>query len=122
MMTREQLIEKSLQAMRQAPGLLAASEPEDQSTDEYDAIVIATINERVPDCEFKICGDLALEVECCESCHTFYPHYDMYLETLPNGEPAWICCSVRSALLNPNTDATNPERELMDLEKALGGN
>jgi hypothetical protein len=70
-MTKEQLIEKSLQAMRQAPGLLVSSEPEDQSTDEYDAIVIPTTNERVPDCAFKTCGDLALEVECCENCHTF---------------------------------------------------
>ena len=44
MMTKGQLIEKIFQAMRQAPGLLASSEPEGRSTDEYDAIVIVTMN------------------------------------------------------------------------------
>lgn len=111
MMTKQQVIDATLQAMHQAYGF----------SDECDAIVMATLNERLPDREFKTCEDLSLGVECCDSCHTFYPHYDMYLETLPNGELAWLCCRVRSALRNPGQSDEEQDQEWIDLEEALGG-
>jgi hypothetical protein len=40
--------------MPQAPDLLASSEPEDQSTDEYDAIVIATMNDPAIETEPRV--------------------------------------------------------------------
>ncbi len=39
-----------------------------------------------------------LNVECCETCHEFYPHYDMSLIELPDGAKAWVCDHVKSAI------------------------
>lgn len=116
-MMRQELIDMTWRAVSRAPSL--PIEPEGPSRDEdYDAIIIFTLNERLPHCEFTTCEDLALGVECCETCHTLYPHYEMYLDDLPDGGKAWICCSVRSALRG---EKTTPTSEEIDLEEALGG-
>jgi hypothetical protein len=62
--------------------------------------VIAELNEQLPEGEIKTCEDFKhLNVECCETCHRYYPHYDVKLVSLPDGSTAWICCTVRSAVL-----------------------
>ena len=121
-MTRDELIKATLRAMSEAPDCDSSGSMEGHNTDNYDAIVIATLSERLPDGQIKTCDDLALSVECCTNCHTFYPHYDMCLEILPDGAAAWICCAVRSALLSPQPYPKERQRELMELEEALGGN
>ena len=94
-MTKNEVIRATLQAMRGDKGLLATRSQEAAA---YESVVVTTLNERLPTSEFKTCADFALGVECCETCHTFCPHYDMYFERLSTREHAWICCSVRSAL------------------------
>jgi hypothetical protein len=66
----------------------------------YDDFVIATLNELLPSGNIKTCEDFqGLGVKCCHTCHTCYPDYHMKLVNLPDGSKAWICCNLRSALL-----------------------
>ena len=103
-MTKDEIIAASLLAMRRVQGLLAAREAGDGNTDEYEDVVIAALAERLPEGDIKTCDDLRhLGIECCNICHTSYPHYDMYLERVPDGRRCWVCCSVRSALLEIST-------------------
>lgn len=67
---------------------------------DYEELVIATLREQLPDDDVTTCENFeGLGAQCCETCHEFYPHYDMYLQSLPTGSKAWLCCAVRAALL-----------------------
>jgi hypothetical protein len=84
--------------------------------DEYDrSITIPELMKRLPDSEILTCKEFDFPVECCDSCHYFYAHYDMDLVDLPDGRKAWICCTVRGALFH---EPSGPD---VDLEEALGG-
>jgi hypothetical protein len=68
-------------------------------------IVIQTIEAKLreiePDGEIRTCSDFGhLLTECCEICHTFYPHYEMSLLEVEGGGKVWICCAMDRAL-NP---------------------
>jgi len=80
---------------------------------EYQTIVIAELYRKLPDgVEIKTCEDFRhLNVECCDTCHNFYPHYEMRVIDLPDGSSAWVCDAVEWAIY--------PERyqALMDLAK-----
>jgi hypothetical protein len=42
--------------------------------------VMAELQERLPDTDIRTCGDFRhLNVTCCDTCHAFYPHYEMSL-------------------------------------------
>jgi hypothetical protein len=45
----------------------------------YQTIVIAELQRKLPEgVEIKTCEDFKhLNVECCDTCHNFYPHYEM---------------------------------------------
>jgi hypothetical protein len=98
-MTKTEIIELTLQQIeyRQNP-------PPEEIVDcvgieGYDDFVIATLNELLPTGDIKTCEDFSdLRVECCHTCHTYYPHFDMQLVDFPDRTKAWICCSLRSAL------------------------
>ncbi len=119
-MKKDEIIQTTLRAMRQDRDLLANGETGDDDWDSYEAIVIAAMTERLPERDFTTCADFGeLGAECCHTCHTLYPHYEMYIEDLPDGNKAWICCFVHSALRGEKT----PEdlQAEVDLEAALGG-
>jgi hypothetical protein len=120
-MTKQDLIELTLKTMHNSRYSNPTEEPGGQDADEYDEVVLTALTERLPEGDIKTCEDLSLGVECCETCHTFYPHYEMYFETLPGGGSAWICCGVRRALQNPGKSEEDQETEWVDLEEALGG-
>ena len=61
-----------------------------------------------------------LDIDCCETCHTLCPHYEMYLEELPLGRKAWICCRVLSAFFGPGHQSDHLRENFLDLERALG--
>jgi hypothetical protein len=67
---------------------------------DYQPIVIAELQRKLPEgVEIKTCEDFKhLNVECCDTCHNFYPHYEMRLIELPDGSPAWVCDTVRWAI------------------------
>jgi hypothetical protein len=83
-------------------------------------VVIPEMLRRLPEGEIATCGDLRLADKCCESCHAFYPHYDMYVVQLSDGRTGWICCAVRR-LLFPETSIPDDLPEFVDLMEALGG-
>ncbi len=61
--------------------------------------VMAELQERLPETDIKTCEDFRhLNVTCCDTCHTFYPHYEMSLIDLPDGAKAWVCDPVRWAI------------------------
>ena len=36
---------------------------------------------------------------CCDTCHKFYPHYEMsVIDPLPDGGKAWVCDTVKWAI------------------------
>jgi hypothetical protein len=113
--TKNEIIQMTLQAVGLDSGPLTTDE------EKYRAIVEATLRERLPDTNFKICGEFdRLAATCCETCHTLYPHYEMYVEDLPSGEKAWICCGLRSALREPLKQKDQLQDEVVDLERLLG--
>jgi hypothetical protein len=67
---------------------------------EYRESVIAELDRKLPDgVEIKTCEDFRhLNVKCCDTCHNFYPHYEMRVIDLPDGSSAWVCDTVRWAI------------------------
>lgn len=120
-MTKQELIKMTLKAMRNARHSIAPEEYGSQDTEGDDSGALSILTERLPEGDIKTCQDTSTGVECCDTCHTFIPHYEMYLETLPTGELAWICCSVRSAVRNPGGAKEIQGTDWIDLEEALGG-
>ena len=98
-MIRDEVIEATMLQMRQAGGLLAGEAGEPGGSDRYEDVVITTLNERLPSGDLRVCQDFGhLVIDCCDVCHTQYAHYDMYIEQMSDGQHAWICCAIRSAL------------------------
>jgi len=67
---------------------------------DYEEHVLETLHEKLPEgVDIKTCDDFKqLGVECCETCHRDYPHYEMSLIDLPDGGKAWVCDHVKWAL------------------------
>src|SRR5260370_1879480 len=99
-MTKNEIITKTLAAMNQDGGDIGGTERDSNEEPDYEELVIATLREQLPDDDVKTCEDFeGLKMQCCATCHRFYPHYDMCLENLPTGGKAWLCCAVRAASL-----------------------
>ncbi|MDP9159615.1 MAG: hypothetical protein M3O09_05225 [Acidobacteriota bacterium] len=95
-MTKNDVIEKTLREA--APRMATYELPYDDGIDE-DEVIIAELDSRLPDTDLKTCSDFAhLGVNCCETCHKFYPEYEMSVIRLPDGETAWVCDPVKDAL------------------------
>jgi hypothetical protein len=99
--TKNEIITKTLAEMnRDCEGVGGSERDPDEELDDAE-LVIVTLRERLPDDDVHTCEDFeGLKPQCCETCHRFYPHYDMYLENLPTRGKAWLCCAVRAALLS----------------------
>src|ERR1035441_382876 len=95
-MTKQEIIETTLKAMGWSP--------------EENETVIIELEWRLPDnLDIKTCDDFKhFNVECCDTCHTFYAHYDMYLIDLSEGGNAWVCCAVNRAMF-PKSDQNDDE-------------
>jgi hypothetical protein len=79
---------------------------------DYIEVVTAELRRRLPDQAITTCDDFAVlsERKCCETCHTFYAHYDMDLIKIQEDEWAWVCCSVCDAIrLQVQSNASNTE-------------
>lgn len=71
-----------------------SDEPDDEE------VVIAELEGRLPNgLDIKTCVDFKhLGIECCETCHGHYAHYEMSIIDLPGGGQAWVCCPVKRAI------------------------
>jgi hypothetical protein len=123
-MNRNQIIVKTLEDMRgyewsQREEFYRQS-AEAEELDRYDRdTTIPELMKRLPDSDIMSCKDLDFPVECCDSCHYFYAHYDMHLVELPDARKAWICCAVLRALFHEPRESDYSQG--VDLEEALGG-
>lgn len=91
-LTRAELIVRSLEEM----GLLSLSEKDPQLGEKIRRIpiVVAGLQLRLPDGDITVCGAFsALNVGCCNACHTD-PLHGMRLVELPCCGWAWLCCAV----------------------------
>jgi hypothetical protein len=94
--TKNEIIEKTLKDI--GPRLKQHETPCSEEPD-CGEIVIAELQARLPETDIKTCEDFRhLNVTCCDTCHTFYPHYDMSLIDLPDGANAWVCDPVKWAI------------------------
>jgi hypothetical protein len=96
-MNKAEIIAKTMKDM--GPIGLQTEPPFSDEQDEEE-LIIFVLQDVLPDnMEIKVCDDfLHLNVQCCETCHEFYPHYDMSLIDLPDGGKAWVCDFVKWAL------------------------
>lgn len=92
-MTKTDIIEQTLKEI----GLrLSLHEIPYSEEPDYQEIVIAELQKRLPKTDIKTCDNFQhLNVTCCDTCHTFYPHYEMSLIDLPDGGEAWVCDPVK---------------------------
>jgi hypothetical protein len=83
--------------------------------------LVAALQSADPDADIRTCEDFGhLHVECCDTCHHSYPHYDMALIDLESGGNAWICCAM-DTVLNPGKHLKLVQLpEFVDLESLLG--
>ena len=110
-MTKAEIIAKTIRDMAQKYG----------PDEEYEAeVIIPTLNDRVPEGDSKTCENFThLNVGCCETCHTFYAHYEMDVVELPDGGKAWICHAVKNALF-PETKVDKNSTQTKTLNDILG--
>jgi hypothetical protein len=98
--TKDEIIAKTVAEMNRDCRDSDDSKRDPREVLDREELVIVTLREQLPDNDVSTCEDFeGLKARCCDTCHRFYPHYDMYLEGLPTGGKAWLCCTVRAALL-----------------------
>jgi hypothetical protein len=94
--TKNEIIEHTLKEI--GPRLNLHGIPYSEEPD-YQEIVIAELQKTLPETDIKTCDDFRHQnVTCCNTCHTFYPHYEMSLIDLPDGAEAWVCDPVKWAI------------------------
>jgi hypothetical protein len=80
---KNEIITKTLAEMN--CGDSGGSECDQSEKLDCEELVIVTLREQLPDDDVNTCEDFeGLKAQCCEPCHRFYPHYDMYLEEPPD--------------------------------------
>jgi hypothetical protein len=81
---------------------LIPPEHEPPYSDEHseEEFIISVLRDRLPESvDIKTCEDFRhFNVECCNTCHNFYPHYEMSVIDLPDGGKAWVCDTVKWAI------------------------
>jgi len=72
-MTKAEIIDKMLRAMNLSPFENEPPFSDDQDEEEF---ITSVLQDRLPEgVEIKTCEDFRhLNVECCDTCHNFYPH------------------------------------------------
>jgi hypothetical protein len=113
-MTKAEIIAKTMKDM---PPIQVQTDPPFSEEQDDEEFIISVLQDVLPDgVDIKVCDDFKhLNVECCETCHEFYPHYDMSLIKLPDGgKAAWVCDTVKWALYPEKYQAVgSPEGRLL---------
>jgi|SRR5579872_1598007 hypothetical protein len=83
-MNKTEIIAKTMKDM--TPIGMQTEPPFSDEQDE-EGFVFSVLQDVLPDgVDIRTCDDFKHpNVECCETCHNFYPHYDMSLIDLPGG-------------------------------------
>ncbi len=118
LLKKSEVIEETLGAMRQE----ACQDEGGTALEEYlSSIVIPALMQLLPDgIDIKTCRDVRVfQIACCKTCHTLYPHYEMYLVELPEDGKGWVCCAFRSALIGTESSAEQREAVTLDVRAIL---
>lgn len=76
------------------------------------SVILEELERRLTEDQYLTCVDFQhFDVCCCMSCHTVYPHYDMYVVNLDDGRHAWVCCPMRHILLREVRATGGPNAE-----------
>jgi|ERR1700722_11348110 len=95
-MTKAEIIAKTLRAMNLNP---PENEPPFSDEQDEEEFITSVLQDVLPDGDIKTCEDFKhLGVECCETCHGHYAHYEMSVIDLPSGGKAWVCDTVKWAI------------------------
>ena len=96
-MTKAEIIAKT---MKDITPIGLQTEPPFSDEPDEEEFIVSVLQDVLPDgVGIKVCDDFKhLGVRCCETCHEFYPHYDMSLIDLPDGGKAWVCDAIKCAL------------------------
>jgi hypothetical protein len=100
-MTKGQIIESVLEEMRATYShKIRRPNEEDEEEQEVIAQLGKLLRDAAPDEDILTCADFTdLNLECCTTCHYFmYPFDFSQGVRLKNGEYAWVCCAIGSAV------------------------
>ena len=123
-MKKAEIIAQILNDMR----YISTDEKTDFSDEpDYEGIVIGALEASLKEIEagknIRTCSDFGhLNVQCCETCHSFYPYYEMSLVDVEGGGNAWICCTMDRALNPQRHSRLESSAEYKMLEMIFGGN
>jgi hypothetical protein len=66
----------------------------------YPTVIRLELEKRLTEETYLTCEDFDhFDTNCCETCHTCYPHYEMSIVVLSDGRHAWLCDSVKGILM-----------------------
>jgi hypothetical protein len=89
--------------------------------EEVIATLEASLQNADGDDEIRTCADFkGLNIECCETCHTFYPEDEMALLDVEAGGNAWLCCAMGRALNPLKQAAFEQSEEYRMIDEILG--
>ncbi len=71
------------------------------------------MEKRLTESLYLTCEDFChLDVVCCDTCHNFYPHYDMWIVVLSDGWHVWVCDTTKHILMHQGAAATPDEEQI----------
>ena len=128
MKTRQQIVDEILQwhegrCKKSDEGDYYKNLAEEQGQDYVDKLIAerdgyfkeieVELAKRLTEESYLTCEDFDhFDVTCCDTCHTCYPHDEMWIVVLSDGRHAWVCDSIKHILMR-QTDLTpvSPETE-----------
>jgi hypothetical protein len=119
-MIRSEIIELTIERMGIEDRYLQPAASDSVYIEDFVDHVIATLAQKLPDGEIQTCDDFKnLGIECCDGCHLYHPETGMTLVPLTDGRKAWVCCSLRPALLEPDAARTTNVKVAADKAAAI---
>jgi hypothetical protein len=83
-----------------SPEQILAETLKQQPREEYLAEIRTVPNERLTESHYLTCEDFDhFDIRCCDTCHTSYPHCEMWIVVLSDGRYAWVCDSIKAILM-----------------------
>ena len=119
-MIRGEIIELTIERMVIEGRYLQPAASDSVYIEDFVDHVIATLAQKLPDGEIQTCDDFKnLGIECCDGCHLYHPETGMTLVHLTDGRKAWVCCSLRPALLESDAARTTNVKVAADKAAAI---
>jgi len=91
----------------------------------YSTVIKAELEERLTEEDYLTCEDFDhFDITCCDTCHTFYPQYEMWFVVLNDGRFAWVCDAIKAILMRETKFApSTPDAEeaVRLLDEIFGG-